>query len=282
VNGIRACARKGFVEWLRRSGATIVALQEVRARADELPQSVRRLRAWQSAFTPAQRRGYSGVGLLARRAIDELHTATGEERFDVEGRMQLARFGRLLVANVYFPKGSGRNRDNSRVPYKLDFYRRVFEHVQRGRERGLRVLVAGDFNTAHQAIDLARPKANVETSGFLPEERAELDRWIAAGWVDAFRHFEPGPGHYTWWSQRTGCRARNIGWRIDYVLACPRALPFIRRAFILPHVLGSDHCPVGVDLDPAVCLEPIPEPRTEEFASDGVSFGRPGRSEPQA
>jgi exodeoxyribonuclease-3 len=252
VNGIRACARKGFSEWLRRSGAAIVALQEVRALPGELPDGVRRLRAWRSSFAPAERRGYSGVGLLARRAADELHGSLGETRFDVEGRVQMARFGGLLVANVYFPKGSGPNRDNSRVPYKLDFYRRVFEHVQRWRRRGLRVLVAGDFNTAHRAIDLARPKDNAQTSGFLPEERAELDRWVAAGWVDTFRHFEPGPGHYTWWSQRPGCRERNIGWRIDYVLASPSAMPYVRRAFILPHVTGSDHCPVGVDLDSAV------------------------------
>jgi len=252
VNGIRACVRKGFADWLKRSRATIVALQEVRALEDELPECLCRLRAWHSSFFPARRRGYSGVGLLTRRVPDELRTSVGEERFDVEGRVQLARFGRLLLANVYFPKGSGRNRDNSRVPYKLDFYRCLFDRLELWRRRGMHVLVAGDFNTAHGVIDLARPKDNVETSGFLPEERAELDRWMAAGWVDTFRHFESAPGQYTWWSQRSGCRERNIGWRIDYVLATPSAMAYVRRAFILPHVFGSDHCPVGVDLDPTV------------------------------
>ena len=125
----------------------------------------------------------------------------------------------------------------------------LFERLQRLRRGGLRVLVMGDFNTAHREIDLARPRQNVGNSGFLPEERAELDRWIAAGWIDTFRHFEPGPGHYSWWSQRYGVRAKNIGWRIDYVLASPSAMRYVRAAFIERDVKGSDHVPVGVDVD---------------------------------
>jgi exodeoxyribonuclease-3 len=222
VNGLRACATKGFAGWLRRSGAEIVGLQEVRARAEQLPRGLRAPRGW--------------------------HT----QRFDAEGRLQIARFGRLVVANVYFPKGSGSQRDNSRVPYKLAFYAALFQRLQRLRRGGLRVLVMGDFNTAHREIDLARPRDNRGNSGFLPEERAELDRWLAAGWIDTFRRFESGPGHYTWWSQRMGVRARNIGWRIDYVLASPAAMRHVRSAFMQPRVMGSDHCPVGVDVDPAI------------------------------
>ncbi len=153
---------------------------------------------------------------------------------------------------MYFPNGNGKERDNSRIPYKLDFYRAVFDRVERARRKGDRVLVLGDFNTAHREIDLARPKENVETSGFTPVEREELDRWITAGWIDTFRRFEPGPGHYSWWSQRFGVRARNVGWRLDYVLASGNAEPYLRGAFLHPHVTGSDHCPVGVDLDPAI------------------------------
>ncbi len=252
INGIRAVVRKGFIEWLRASGAAIVALQEVRALEAEIPVALRAFRGWSVHVSPAKRRGYSGVGLLCRRPLDAIQTVLDVPRFDVESRIQLARFGRLRLVNVYFPKGSGPARDNSRVPYKLDFYRRVFDEVEPWLRHRERVLVLGDFNTAHEPIDLARPKANVGNSGFLPEERAELSRWIDAGWVDTFRHFETGPGHYTWWSQRLGARERNIGWRIDYVLASPAALPFIQRAFIQAHVTGSDHCPVGVDLDPAV------------------------------
>jgi exodeoxyribonuclease III len=248
VNGLRACTRKGFLDWLQQSGADVVALQEVRALPEDLDPGVRRPEGWLSWFGCAERRGYSGVAIYTRRRPDKVWTALGEARFDVEGRLLMARFGRLVVASVYFPKGSGSQRDNSRVPYKLAFYRSLFERVQRLRRAGYRVLVAGDFNTAHQEIDLSRPRQNVENSGFLPEERAEFGRWVSAGWVDTFRHFEPGGGHYSWWSQRLGARQRNVGWRIDCVLASPSAMRFVTGAFIWPHVGGSDHCPVGVEL----------------------------------
>jgi exodeoxyribonuclease-3 len=253
VNGLRACAKKGFGRFLGRSRAEIVGVQEVRALPGELPTELTENRRWHSYFAPAEKRGYSGVGLFARRAADRVDTSLGEDRFDREGRIQIARFGKLVVANGYFPKGSGNDRDNSRVPYKLDFYRALFERVQRLRRGGLRVLVMGDFNTAHSELDLARPKDNVRNSGFLPEERAELDRWVDAGWVDTFRHQHPdAPGHYTWWRQWGNARANNVGWRIDYVFASPSALRYLQRAFILPDTTGSDHCPIGVDLDPAI------------------------------
>jgi exodeoxyribonuclease-3 len=252
VNGLRACGRKGFARFLRRSGAWLVGVQEVRALPQQLPARLRAPRGFEARFACAERPGYSGVALFARRAPDRVETSLGERRFDAEGRFLLARFGRAAIANAYFPKGSGTARDNSRVPYKLDFYAAVFERLARLRRAGLRVLVLGDFNTAHREIDLARPRENRSTSGFLPEERAELDRWEAAGFVDTFRRFEPGPGHYSWWSQRQGARARNVGWRIDYVWASPAALRYVRRAFLLPRVRGSDHCPAGVDVDPAI------------------------------
>ena len=252
VNGLRAIANKGFRRWLARSNASIVAIQEVRARPEQLPDDLREPTDWNTHFVPAERPGYSGVGLFTQRSPDRVEAGIGEPRFDVEGRIMLARFGRLIVVNVYFPNGNGRERDNSRVPYKLDFYRAVFEVVQRKRRAGYRVLVMGDFNTAHREIDLARPRENKTTSGFLTEERDELDRWITAGWIDSFRHFEPGAGHYSWWSQRGTARQRNVGWRIDYVLASPNVEPYLRGAFIQPKVLGSDHAPIGVELDPAV------------------------------
>jgi exodeoxyribonuclease-3 len=252
VNGLRACSRKGFLRWLRAAGADIVGLQEVRALPEDLAPRVRSPRGWNTCFSVAERRGYSGVGLFARIPPDWVKTSLEQPDFDREGRLQLARFGRLLIANVYFPKGSGPNRDNSRVPYKLAFSRAVFEAVERCRRQGLRVLVMGDWNTAHREIDLAFPKSNVENSGFRPEERAEIDRWLAAGWIDAFRRFESGAGHYTWWSQRKTVRERNIGWRIDFMLVSRALMPFVEAAFILPEVRGSDHCPIGVDLNPSV------------------------------
>lgn len=249
VNGLRACAKKGFLNFLESSGADMVAIQEVRAFPDQLDEPVRRPAGWHSCFSAAERPGYSGVGLYSRRAPDDVETSLGDQRFDAEGRFLLARFGRLRIASVYFPKGSGRDRDNSRVPYKLAFYGAVFDRIQRLKRAGP-VLVLGDYNTAHQPIDLARPKSNEKTSGFLPEERAELDRWLAAGWQDTFRARHPGEaGQYTWWRQWGGARENNVGWRIDYVLASPAAARRVRDAFIWPQVTGSDHCPVGVDLD---------------------------------
>ena len=252
VNGIRAAVKKGFGEWLDTCEADIVALQEVRAKEEQIPQALREREPWTLHVNPAERPGYSGVGLLTRATVDAMEHSLGEDRFDVEGRLQFASVGDLLVVNGYFPNGNGKNRDLSRIPYKLDFYRRLFDVLETERADGRPMLVMGDFNTAHRDIDLARPKQNRETSGFRPEEREELDRWLREGWTDTFRHFEPGPGHYSWWSQRKGVREKNIGWRIDYVLASPGAMPFIQNASIHPEVLGSDHCPISVEVDPAI------------------------------
>jgi exodeoxyribonuclease-3 len=228
----------------------VIGLQEVRAFPEQVPEPLRRLR-WHQRYSPAIRPGYSGVALLSRVRPDAIETALAP-RFDVEGRVIWARYGSLLVCSAYFPKGDGPNRDLSRIPYKLAFYRALLDRLEPYRARGDRILVMGDFNTAHREIDLARPRQNLENSGFRPEERRAFERWIRAGWVDTFRAFQDQGGHYTWWSQRPGVRAKNIGWRLDYVLASESAMPFVRHAFILPQVLGSDHCPVGVDLDPAV------------------------------
>lgn len=252
VNGLRSCHKKGFVEWLTGAGADIVGVQEVRAREEQLSEEVRSPQGWRTHFVAAERPGYSGVGLFSKKQPDELETHLGVEEFDVEGRLQMARYGRLTVVNCYFPNGNGKDRDLSRIPYKLAFYKRLFETLEKPLRDGGRVLVMGDFNTAHEELDLARPRENRETSGFRPEEREEFARWIRNGWVDTFRHFNKAGGHYSWWSQRFGVRERNIGWRIDYVLASPGAMPFVKRAAIHPEVLGSDHCPVSVELDPKV------------------------------
>ena len=249
VNGLRACAAKGFGRFLENSKADIVGIQEVRAFPAQLDEKTRAPRGWHTHFVAGERAGYSGVGLYCRVAPDRVESTLADGRFDAEGRLLIAYFGRMAVVVAYFPKGSGKERDNSRVPYKLDFYAALFDRVQQLKKRGP-VFVIGDYNTAHEAIDLARPKTNEKTSGFLPEERAEFSRWIAAGWVDTFRAKHPGEeGHYTWWRQWGGAREKNVGWRIDYVLASPSAASRVRDAFIWPDVRGSDHCPVGVDID---------------------------------
>lgn len=250
VNGLRACAKKGFLEFLETSAADIIGLQEVRAFSHQLDPAIRAPAGWHTAFSAAERPGYSGVAIYSRQQPDQVETSLGVPEFDVEGRFIAARFGKLHVASIYFPKGSGKERDNSRVAYKLAFYRAVFDRLEQYRRRGP-VLVIGDYNTAHNEIDLARPKTNKNSSGFLPEERAEMDRWLAAGWIDTFRARHPEePGHYTWWRQFGNARADNVGWRIDYVLASASANKKISDAFIWPHIMASDHCPCGVDLEP--------------------------------
>ena len=260
VNGLRAAMRNGMADWLDGAGADVVGLQEVRATREQVTAELERLErsGWDARLVEAERKGYSGVGLLTRRPPDSHVAALGVQEMDAEGRLQIAELGGLVVANAYFPNGNGSalpggKRSNDRVPFKLAFYRALFERLEDARAGGRPVLVMGDFNTAHRDIDLARPKTNRGTSGFLPEEREELDRWLRAGWTDTFRHVHGDvEGRYSWWAQRAGCRERNVGWRIDYVLASQGALPYLEDAFILAEVRGSDHCPVGVRLDPDV------------------------------
>ncbi len=249
VNGLRACTRKGFLSWLEDSEADVVGVQEVRATVEQLPDSLREARGWHATFAPAVRKGYSGVGIFSRRPPDAVETSLGDDSFDREGRLQLARFGDVLIANVYFPNGSGPNRDHSRVPYKLGFYRKLYDRLEPEVRAGRRVVVMGDFNTAPHEIDLARPKQNHGTSGFLPRERAELVRWLESGYIDSFRLFVSEGGHYTWWSQRKGVRERNVGWRLDLALVSPALADGVRGARIHADVHGSDHCPISLDID---------------------------------
>ena len=248
VNGLRACAKKGFLDFLESSGADVVCLQEVRALPEQLDPAVRAPAGWHVSFSPAQRKGYSGVAIYSRIEPSRIETCLDEPEFDVEGRYIVAHFGRTAVASIYFPNGSGKERDNSRVPFKLAFYARVLARMEALKKRGP-VYVAGDYNTAHQDIDLARPKTNKKSSGFLPEERSELSRWLAQGWVDTFRAQHPNEqGCYTWWRQAGGARESNVGWRIDYIFSSPSGARRVQNAFIWADVLGSDHCPIGVDI----------------------------------
>jgi exodeoxyribonuclease-3 len=252
VNGLRACVQKGFTTEIRKLKADVLGLQETRVQPEDVPAEIDRLRRFPhfSLHAARSRKGYSGVGLLSREEPRDLSIDLGDESYDIEGRFQLAEFPGLLLANVYFPNGSGKDRDNSRVPYKLAFTRRVFDVVEAARrETGLPALICGDYNTAPQAIDLARPKPNQKTSGFLPEEQQAFTDLLDRGWIDTFRHFHPEDVAYSWWSQRFGIREKNIGWRIDHMLASEDLLPKVRDAWIRPKILGSDHCPIGIDLD---------------------------------
>jgi len=252
INGIRACHRKGFADWLGKTDADIIGLQEVRAMPEQIPVELMTRPDWRGHLFPATRKGYSGVGLFFREKPNRIETSLGTAdlslpEFDEEGRLQIAYWDNLIVANVYFPNGSGRG-DNGRVPYKLRFYKALFDKLQPALRGDTPAIVMGDFNTAHKEIDIARPKQNQHTSGFLLEEREELDRWLAAGWTDSFRQFDNSPDNYSWWSQRGGARERNVGWRIDYIYTNPSATQLLRQANIHTSTLGSDHCPISVTL----------------------------------
>jgi exodeoxyribonuclease-3 len=247
VNGIRALAgKRGFLDWLARAQPDVVCLQETRAGPGQLPRELVEPAGYHAYWNAGERAGYSGTALLTRTAPRAVEFALGVDEFDHEGRTIVAHYADFTLINCYFPNGG---RDHSRVPYKLRFYDAFLARCQALRAAGRRVLFCGDVNTAHREIDLARPKPNRKTTGFLPEECAWMDRLVQTGYVDTFRHFYPDlAGQYSWWSTVTGARARNVGWRLDYFFAAPECIARVKDAFILPEVTGSDHCPVGIRL----------------------------------
>ncbi len=247
VNGIRAVHKKGFLPWLAETKPDIVCLQETKAEAAQLPAEVARPAGYHAFWhSPAAKKGYSGTALLSREAPLSVQFGLGRPEFDQEGRTIIAEYPTFSLLNCYFPNGS---RDHSRVPFKLAFYEAFLEKCEALRARSQTVLFCGDINTSHREIDLAHPKANQKNTGFLPEERAWLDRFVAAGYVDTFRQLYPDlAGQYTWWSMVTRARERNIGWRLDYFFIAAEGLNRVADAFILPEVMGSDHCPVGLKL----------------------------------
>ncbi len=245
VNGIRACIRKGFLGWLARDRADVVCLQEIKARPDQVPEALRDHPDYHIDWHPARRPGYSGVATLSREKPRAVRTTFGDSRFDDEGRVLVTGHPGFTLYNVYFPNGK---QSGERLRYKLDFYDALLEHLDSRRAKGTRLVVCGDYNTAHREIDLAHPRANAKVSGFLPEERAWIDRLVAHGFVDTFRMSHPEPEQYTWWSPLTRARERNVGWRIDYFFVSDNLQDRVEGAFILPEVMGSDHCPVGIRL----------------------------------
>lgn len=250
VNGVRAIHKAGFLDWLADASPDIIGLQETRAAEAQLPPELAQPTPYHGYWHEcARKKGYSGTALLTRHAPLAVSYGIGREEFDDEGRTLVATYPWFTLINCYFPNGG---RDHERVPYKLAFYEAFLAFTEGLRAQGREVIICGDINTAHREIDLARPKQNRNTTGFLPAERAWLDRLVAAGYVDTFRHLNGDlPGQYTWWLQWAQARENNIGWRIDYFFATPGLIGTLRRAFILSEVRGSDHCPVGLELDVA-------------------------------
>ena len=246
VNGIRSVIRKGFWDWLQTDTPDLLCLQETRIQTDQLTGRMRNPTGYYSHWVTGEKRGYSGVATFSRREPQAVRAGMGEPQFDVEGRVLTTEFPAFTLVNAYFPSGQ---RGHERVAYKLEFYDALLSYCQDLRAEGHRLVICGDFNTAHQAIDLARPKQNKKTSGFLPEEREALTRWLESGFVDSFRALNPDEVAYSWWTYRANARARNVGWRLDYFLVDEALMQFVRDASILSDVPGSDHCPVALELD---------------------------------
>jgi exodeoxyribonuclease-3 len=250
VNGIRSAERKGLLQWWQQAKPDVLCLQETRVDTEALPDALRHPLGYHGHWAFAEKKGYSGVATFSRKPALALRHGPKQPEYLREGRCVETEFKDFLLYNVYFPKGSGTERDNSRVPYKLGFYDALFGCAKRrSKQTGKPLIVVGDFNTAHQPIDLTNWKSNQKTSGFLPEEREVFARHLrGGGFVDTFRHHHPARAQYSWWSNRIGVRERNVGWRIDYVWVSDALLPRVQKAFIWDDVRGSDHAPVGIEL----------------------------------
>lgn len=246
INGFRAAWGKGFKEWLVKESPDILCLQEIKAKPEQLTAEQLNIPGYTVQWNPAQRPGYSGVATFFKAAPDDFSFGLGIEKFDVEGRVIRSKQNGFNLFNIYFPNGQ---RGKDRVDYKLEFYSELLNIYNGLVAAGEQVIITGDFNTAHEEIDLARPKDNQETSGFLPEERAWVDRYVENGMIDIFRHLYPDKAQYTWWTYLFQSRARNVGWRIDYFMISPGLLERVKDVVIRDEVMGSDHCPVSLYID---------------------------------
>lgn len=245
INGIRAAWKKGLPDWLSSEAPDILCLQETKAQPDQLDHEIIHFEDYTSYFNAAEKKGYSGVAIYTQHAPLRVQMGLGDPYFDTEGRVIEMEFKDFVLFNVYFPNGG---RGPERVKYKLDFYDALFRRSESLRSQQKKVIICGDYNTAHKEIDLARPKENVKTSGFLPEEREWIDKIVNMGYVDTFRTFNQEPEWYTYWDQITRARERNVGWRIDYFFVSEEAQSMVRDARIHMQVMGSDHCPIELQL----------------------------------
>jgi exodeoxyribonuclease-3 len=240
VNGIRAAVRKGFFDWIEEAAPDVLCLQETRIQPHQLTKRMRQPPGYHSHWFSAQKAGYSSVSTWSVHPPRSVQQGFGIDEFDAEGRVLITEHPGFTLFNVYFPNGK---RDHTRLDYKLRFYARLLDYIAPLLDRGARVVICGDANTAHRAVDLARPKANQKTSGFLPEER----------FVDVYRALHPDATEkYTWWTYIGDARARNVGWRIDYFWVSENLIPAVVEAEIMADVMGSDHCPVSLELDPGL------------------------------
>jgi len=249
VNGLRAVIKKDFFALFRQMDADIFSIQETKIQENQMTDKMKHIEGYESCWAHATvKKGYSGVGTYSRIKPTRVNTALGISRFDQEGRIIELDFDDFIFFNVYFPNGQ---MSDERLQYKLDFYETFFEYTDFYKKQGRSLIITGDYNTAHNEIDLKNPKPNENTSGFLRIERDWLDRIVQNGYVDSFRHFFPDTVKYSWWTYRFKARDRNVGWRIDYFFVTEDIIKkgWIKEAFIDNDIFGSDHCPIGLVLE---------------------------------
>ncbi|KYC49214.1 MAG: exonuclease III [Candidatus Methanofastidiosum methylothiophilum] len=245
VNGVRSVAKKGFAEFIEINNPDILCIQETKAREEDIPKELREINDYYSYFSSPERKGYSGVGVYTKERPLSIKSNFGISKFDSEGRALILEYPYFILLNIYFPNGK---MSGERLQYKMDFYEMFLDYVKDLLFHGKKIIVCGDVNTAHKEIDIARPKENEKISGFLPEERAWIDKFIDVGFIDTFRHLNKEPANYSWWDYKSRARDRNVGWRIDYFFISSNLSNNLSSAFILNEVIGSDHCPIGIEI----------------------------------
>jgi exodeoxyribonuclease III len=246
VNGIRAAINKGFTDWLKTDPADIICLQETKAHRDNVDYKSIQALGFHDYWYSAEKKGYSGVAIFSKTKPDKVEMGNGYMQSDAEGRVIRADYGDITLINAYFPSGTS---GDERQGYKYQWLEEFFGYIELLRKERPKLIVCGDYNIAHKEIDIHDPKGNKKSSGFLPEERAWMDKMMAHDWVDAFREFHPEPARYSWWSQRfPSVRLNNKGWRIDYINVTKALQPQLLDAEIYPDVKHSDHCPVYLKL----------------------------------
>jgi exodeoxyribonuclease-3 len=246
VNGIRAADKKGLFNWFKKEIPDILCLQEIKAMPEQVPPYLRNPPGYHSFWNPAEKKGYSGVLVYTKEKPKKVKKGFSIEKYDNEGRTLIIEFSSFVLFNIYFPNGK---KNQERLDFKLDFYDTFLSFADNLKAKDKNIIVCGDFNTAHKEIDLARPKENSHISGFLPIERAWIDTFINHGYIDIFRNFNQEPDQYTWWDFKTRARDRNVGWRIDYFFINKDFISKVKNAFIMQEIMGSDHCPVGIEID---------------------------------
>ncbi|MGA0430640.1 MAG: exodeoxyribonuclease III [Flavobacteriaceae bacterium] len=245
VNGIRAALNKGFESWLQAANPDVLCLQETKALQEQVDTQVFEKLGYNHFWFSAQKRGYSGVAILTKKEPQSIVYGTGIEQMDFEGRVLRVDYPDVSIISLYLPSGT----NTDRLDYKFQFMDEFQAYIDELKKEVPHLVICGDYNICHQAIDIHDPVRNKTVSGFLPEERAWIDGFMRAGFIDSFRHLNPNPHHYSWWSYRANARANNKGWRIDYALVAERLENKILKSYILPEVKHSDHCPVGVELN---------------------------------